>query len=168
MRWVTEEDLPTLGICRGVQALNVAMGGTLVQDLSLIGLEPRTHEGRQRNPRPPEWQPIHEVQLGRRSRLRRVFGSEVLPVNSFHHQAVDRPGPAVDIVARSADGVVEALEAREYRFIIGVQWHPERMRPQSTIQAIIFEELIAEARRTRNGNGGAHASRGSEARPTGS
>ena len=107
---------PILGICRGAQVLNVALGGTLVQDL-----------GRTLNPF-HVWDrgdKVHPISAPEGSLLRRLYGP-VFPVNSAHHQAADRPGEGLWITARSEGGVAEALEDMG-RGLLGVQFHPERM-----------------------------------------
>ncbi len=139
-------DLPVLGICRGIQVLNVALGGTLVQDLSLWGISPPTHQQRAQNPPPEEWEPVHTVQVEEESRLTGILGDGRVPVNSFHHQAADRPAPGLRVTARSPDGVIEALEGTDGRFVVGVQWHPERMVGHDARQRALFEAFIAAAR----------------------
>jgi putative glutamine amidotransferase len=115
-RAVLAEGMPTLGVCLGVQMLTVAAGGTLVQDIPdlLPGAAP--HSGGA----------LHRVAAGEGTRLRRILGSAEVEVNSYHHQAVDRPGRGFRVCARSADGVVEAVERTDAPFALGVQWHPER------------------------------------------
>lgn len=103
---------PILGICRGMQMLNIFFGGTLIQNLT--GHSQR--EGRDR---------IHSVRTVPGSRLYGLYGPET-PVNSAHHQGVFRPGVGLNIVQRASDGVIEAVE-HETLPIVGVQWHPERL-----------------------------------------
>jgi len=141
-----DRDLPVLGICRGVQLLNVALGGTLVQDLSLLGVERARHNQRGRL---PMWEAAHDVRVAGHSALRRLLGETVVPVNSFHHQAVDRPAPELAVVAEAFDGVVEAVEHPERRFLVGVQWHPERMVRHAPAQRRLFEALVAAATEAR-------------------
>jgi putative glutamine amidotransferase len=120
-REALRRDLPILAICRGQQVLNVATGGTLVQDLpselgTMVGHDPK----RQR------WQVAHEVTIVAGTRLREILGHETVSVNSFHHQAVDDPGRGVVVSARSVgDGVIEGIEMPDRQFVVGVQWHPE-------------------------------------------
>lgn len=110
-------DVPVLGICRGQQILNVARGGTLVQHLEFG--EGESH-GSYAYPRAHR---VHDVEFTPDSTLARVYGSTVR-VNSFHHQAVDRPGEGVVVAGRASDGVIEAIEVEGAR-ALGVQWHPE-------------------------------------------
>jgi putative glutamine amidotransferase len=124
--------LPILGICRGAQALNVARGGTLHQHLpGHRQIEPATAT-------------THTVHIEPGSRLARISGAGVLRVNSFHHQAVDVLGHGLRAVARSADGIVEAIEAPGPRLVLGVQWHAEGLSGQPRHRAL-FEELVVAA-----------------------
>ncbi|HVL95929.1 MAG TPA: gamma-glutamyl-gamma-aminobutyrate hydrolase family protein [Solirubrobacteraceae bacterium] len=112
--------LPLLGICRGLQILNVSRGGTLVQHLpDRDGVRLEHRQG------VPGDVPTHRVRIERASRLERVVGGTGLDVNSFHHQAVDRLGAGLRAVAWSADGVVEGVEVPSGEFVVGVQWHAE-------------------------------------------
>lgn len=113
-------DVPILGICRGLQLLNVACGGTLIADLGA------REEFEEHLPIYPAATRVQTIALTPGSLAAQVFGEE-LDINSFHHQAVDEPGQGVAIVGRSADGVVEAIELPG-RDVLGVQWHPELYR----------------------------------------
>jgi putative glutamine amidotransferase len=120
-REALERDRPLLAICRGLQVLNVATGGTLVQDI------PSEWEGAGgHDATGPRWKRTHDVALEPRSRLRAILGRDMVAVNSFHHQAVERLGSGLAVCGRCPeDGVVEALEAPSRRFALAVQWHPE-------------------------------------------
>jgi len=120
-REALRRDLPILAICRGIQVLNVAAGGTLVQHL------PSEVSGGERHDRPePRSRRVHQVDVEPGTRLHQILGESTISVNSFHHQAVDRIGKGLRASARCPDdGVVEALEMRDRRFVVGVQWHPE-------------------------------------------
>ena len=111
-----EYDLPTLGICRGIQTIAVALGGSLHLDIS---------GHMQSLPRP---EPSHEIMIAPASRIGRLAGTTRDRVNSFHHQAVEYVPDGFDITAGSQDGYIEAIEARGRRFYVGVQLHPEHMR----------------------------------------
>jgi putative glutamine amidotransferase len=132
-RAADERGLPILGICRGAQALNVARGGTLHQHLpGHRQTEPATAT-------------THTVHIEPGSRLADVAGPGRLRVNSFHHQAVDVLGHGLRVVARSADGIVEAIEASgrdSHRFVLAVQWHAEGLTAQPRHRAL-FEQLVA-------------------------
>ncbi len=128
--------LPILGICRGMQLLNVARGGTLHQHLSDVVGEEVEH-------RQPEHGSIttHHVETAPQSRLRSVLGGPKLKVNSFHHQAVKKLGRDLIATAWAGDGTIEAIEQPDERLILGVQWHAEGLRAH----APLFEALIDAA-----------------------
>ena len=115
--------LPTLAICRGVQILNVALGGTLVQDIPSEWADPIVHDG--------EWARtarVHEVDVTSGSRLAHALGTERPVVNSMHHQAVQIVASPLATVARATDGIVEGVEwPDDDWWMIGVQWHPEEL-----------------------------------------
>ena len=115
--------LPTLAICRGVQVLNVALGGTLIQDLPSERGGPVDHDAEtSRNTR------VHPVAVSSGSRLGGIVDAKSIATNSFHHQAVDRLGTGLCTVATSPDGVVEAVECTDRAWwMVGVQWHPEEL-----------------------------------------
>ena len=128
-REALRRDVPILAICRGHQVLNVATGGTLVQDIpSLVG------RAMEHDASGPRWRRAHAVEMRSPSRLRDILGQATLSVNSFHHQAVDRIGEGLVVTARCPeDGIVEGLEMPSRRFAVAVQWHPESFwnRPHS-------------------------------------
>jgi putative glutamine amidotransferase len=126
-RWAVEQHKPLLAICRGLQVLNVACGGSLIQDLEAqAGC--RGHDIPTRGI-PENWGILaHSIEIDHDSLLARLLGTETLEVNSLHHQAIDRLGIALRIVARSTDGTVEAVEsAADHPFLLGVQCHPEAL-----------------------------------------
>jgi len=147
IRAALARDVPVLGICRGIQMINVAAGGTLHQDLGLIGLDPAGHQQRQAGRKVDEV--AHPVRIERTSRLATALGSDRVEVNSFHHQAINRPAPGFVVTARSPDGVIEGLEHPGRTFAVGVQWHPERMVGAHAEQRRLFQALVdaAKARR---------------------
>jgi putative glutamine amidotransferase len=121
--------VPILAICRGHQLLNVATGGTLVQDIPSLVEGQVEHDGRG-----PRWGRTHRVEVTGPSRLREILGQGALSVNSIHHQAVGRVGDGLVVSARCPeDGIVEGLERPASRFVVAVQWHPESFwnRPDS-------------------------------------
>lgn len=107
---------PVLGICRGIQVLAVAAGGSLHQDLPTAGYPDHWDEGRQ-------YEPVHRVEIEPGTVTAKVFGS-ALTVNSIHHQAVAEAGPGLTVTGWAPDGVIEALEGPG---LLAVQWHPERL-----------------------------------------
>lgn len=110
---------PVLGICRGIQLINVAHGGTLHQHVASLP------ESIQHDQLDLSGTPQQGVTLTRGSRLAEAYGAETMRVNSYHHQAIDRLGAGLRAVAHTADGLIEAVEGEGEDFLIGVQWHPE-------------------------------------------
>lgn len=125
MRLAVEMKKPVVGVCRGLQIINVALGGTLYQD---VGDLLRAVHQRPDSP----WDPVHWVEIDESSRLYGVLGEQRLSVNSTHHQAINRLGDTLRVVAQTVDGVVEAIESTEYP-IAAVQWHPERLFAQDVL-----------------------------------
>lgn len=136
-------DLPTLAICRGAQVLNVAAGGTLVQDIPSAVGSTLAHTVR----KPDEV--AHTVKVVNGSRLERALGDRAAggtcDVNSRHHQSVGRPGDNFVASAQSADGVIEAIERPDASFCLGVQWHPENFWRTGEFNNL-FESFISAAR----------------------
>jgi putative glutamine amidotransferase len=128
LREALSRDLPVLAICRGMQLLNVALGGTLIQHL------PQTQAHRQRGV-----MDAHSIHVMGGTRLAAAIGDGPLVVNSRHHQAVDTVGEGLVISARSNDGVVEAIEIPDKRFALGVQWHPEDRVPAREADTRLFQ-----------------------------
>lgn len=114
-------DKPILGICRGAQVLNVAMGGTLYQDLKSQVDGCIRHQQQQSS-----HYASHKAMVSEGSKLHAIYGSQEIMVNSFHHQAVKDIGPGLIVTARASDGVVEGFEKPDHPYFIAVQWHPER------------------------------------------
>jgi putative glutamine amidotransferase len=135
--------LPVLGVCGGMQLLNVVRGGTLHQDLPAdAGIA--GHEQAE-----PSDVPSHLVAVASGTRLADLVGAGTLPVNSTHHQAVRDPGAGVLVSARAPDGVVEAIELPDLPFAIGIQWHPEAVLRRDPRHAALFGGLIRAARDAR-------------------
>jgi putative glutamine amidotransferase len=131
--------LPVLGLCRGMQVLNVALGGSLHQHLPDLGGAIDHRQQRLSS------EPSHRVKLERDSRLTKLIGRRYLEVNSFHHQAVHTLGRGLTAAGHAPDGVVEAIEAPGRRFIFGVQWHAECLVARSEHLAL-FRGLVRAAR----------------------
>jgi len=141
-RGALERDFPVLAICRGQQVLNVAAGGTLVQDIPSQLEDPVDHD-----PKQERWRVAHDVVVEQGTRLRAILGRDELPVNSFHHQAVKDPGRDLVVSARSPqDGVIEGIEAPERRFVVGVQWHPESFWREPERFGPLFRALVEASR----------------------
>ena len=130
LREALYRDLPVLAICRGLQLLNVAQGGTLLQDV----------EGH----RCPDELEVHPIAIADGSKLRSILEVEEFVVNSRHHQCVDRVASGLVVVAKAPDGVVEALELPGRRFVLAVQWHPEDRMDR--LDARLFEAFRDAAR----------------------
>ncbi|HWR66330.1 MAG TPA: type 1 glutamine amidotransferase [Bellilinea sp.] len=141
VRFAAHNQVPFLGICRGVQVMNVALGGTLFTD---IGAQLPDAERHDWYPNIPRDKIAHKVSINSDSRLSILAGGAKLAVNSLHHQGLDAIPPMLEPVAHSADGLVEAVELRDHRFGLGVQWHPEWLVESAGNQAI-FEGLIRAA-----------------------
>ncbi len=143
-RQALARDFPILAICRGHQVLNVAMGGTLVQDIESEWSGGVAHDFDSRRDR---WLRAHEVRMLPGTRIRELLGRDTVTVNSFHHQAVKRLGEGLVASALSADDrIVEAMEKPEARFVLGVQWHPESFWNQSDEFQPLFEALVRTSR----------------------
>lgn len=131
--------IPTLGICLGVQLINVAAGGSLVQDIDSSVQAALKHTGR------TGMRERHRVSIEPGSRLASMLGATAIEVNSGHHQSVNAPGPGLAVVARADDGVVEAVEDVRLPFYVGVQWHPEEMLAEESARRL-FGALVDAAR----------------------
>lgn len=136
-----EAGKPVLGICRGLQLINVAEGGSLHQHVPAL---PNVWQHDQRDLRGT---PLHPVTLTEGSRLARFFGESKIRTNSYHHQAIDRLGEGLVVTARTGDGVIEAIEAEGGEFVLAVQWHPEMAYQEHPAQRAPFDLLVAAARR---------------------
>lgn len=136
--------LPVLGVCGGMQLLNVALGGTLVQDIGREVAGAREHQ--QQHART---QPHHPVEVREGTLLAELIGKGQVMVNSTHHQAVKKLGGEVVASAVAADGVVEAIEAPSKGFALGVQWHPELLIDTVPLHLGLFRALVGKARELR-------------------
>jgi len=138
-------DLPILGICRGIQVLNVAFGGTLIQDLPTQRPGAIDHD-------PPTGRDVrsHRISVTEHSRLAEILGEVEFDANSFHHQAIDRIGEGLTVTAVAPDGVVEGVESTDaHEWIAAVQWHPEELVHQPDAAELrLFAALITAARRS--------------------
>ncbi|MEH7121405.1 gamma-glutamyl-gamma-aminobutyrate hydrolase family protein, partial [Neobacillus vireti] len=138
VKFALENNIPLLAICRGVQILNVALGGTLIQDIPCQVKEPIQHTQIVKRSRDTHW-----VNIQRDSKLFQLLGTEQVRVNSLHHQSIDRIASDLRIVAQSSDGIVEAVEyVHPSTFTVGVQWHPESMASTNSQMNNLFAEFI--------------------------
>jgi len=142
-RWAMAKALPLLAICRGIQVLNVAAGGTLVQDIPTQVPHPLSHSS------PVAGRPLsvvaHTVEVAAGSQLAALVGAGELGVNSAHHQAARDVGAGLVVTARAPDGVIEGLESPDHPFCVGVQWHPEVMAESHPVMRRLFEGLVEAA-----------------------
>jgi putative glutamine amidotransferase len=135
---------PVLGICRGAQVLNVAMGGTLYQDLRSQVEGCIRHQQQQSS-----HYASHKAMVTEDSKLHAIYGSTEVMVNSFHHQAVKDVGEGLVVTARASDGVVEGLEKPDHPYFIAVQWHPERQveGPHHPEHKPLFQSFVDACRK---------------------
>jgi putative glutamine amidotransferase len=141
-RMAVEHDLPVLGVCGGMQVLNVAFGGTLVQDIASEIKGSLTHQQKV-----AATEPTHEVRVSDGTRLYRIIQKPVLRVNSSHHQAIKSLAQGFEINAMASDGVIEGLEHSQHAFVLGIQWHPEFLYRQHDTHRRIFETFLQKAAR---------------------
>jgi len=142
--WAVAEQMPILGICRGHQLLNVALGGSLYQDIEAEMGVGEVHDMRGKGEGFRQKRP-HSVTLAPESKIARELGA-VLWVNSLHHQAVARPGDGLKVVGASPQGVIEATELEGHPFAVTVQWHPE-MLADDELMLRLFQLFVDEAGR---------------------
>lgn len=141
---VVESGLPTLGICRGLQLLNVALGGTLVEHLPDVVGEDVPHRTL------PPGPVVHPVQIEPDSHLAQILQTEQAETASWHHQAPAQVAPPLKVVATAPDGTLEALEMPNHPWLIAVQWHPELTAANDAAQQRLFDTLVEVARRARS------------------
>jgi putative glutamine amidotransferase len=140
--WAVREEKPLLAICRGIQVLNVALGGSLYQDIGAARPESGRHD----------WYPgfardrlSHRIQITAGSRLAGIVHHSHLEVNSLHHQAVKVVGKGLHVSATAEDGIIEGLEVPGHPFALGVQWHPEELAAAQPQARALFEALVHAA-----------------------
>jgi putative glutamine amidotransferase len=138
-RWAVDDGKPLLAICRGIQVLNVALGGTLHQDIKAEVPDAKKHDWYPDHPRD---KPSHPVAVVPQTRLARILGAASVQVNSMHHQAIKDLAPGLSITARAPDGIVEGVEAEAHPFALGVQWHPEELVSGDAGARRLFDALV--------------------------
>ncbi len=144
VRWAVEDGKPVLGVCRGIQLLNVAVGGTLYQDVSAQHPQAIKHDyfpagGFARD------QLTHTVRVAARSRLAGILGAAEVAVNSMHHQGIKALAPALTATAFAPDGLIEAVEGGNGQFLVGVQWHPEELAQRDAPMNRLFTAFLEAA-----------------------
>ncbi len=140
-RAAVEREIPTLAICRGMQVLNVALGGTLIEHLPDVVGNQVPHRGRTSGTYAP-----HDVAVEADSRLGRIVGGTRTDTASSHHQAVRALGRDLVVTAKAADGTIEAVEVPRHKFLVGVQWHPEHTADREPAQQRLFDALVQATR----------------------
>jgi putative glutamine amidotransferase len=146
LKHADQAHLPVLGICFGAQSLNVFRGGTLIQDIPSVVSAPLFHDDHGEPQQPAR----HAVRISEGSLLARLAASEVVEVNSFHHQSVGLVGANLRTAATAPDGVIEAIEDANGRFVVGVQWHPERSFQEDAFAKALFSTFIEEAGKSKS------------------
>lgn len=141
-QWTMQDDKPAFSICRGIQVVNVALGGSLIQDIPSQWqagnlLEHRGHKiGAARD------QVLHDVCVEPNCKLASILGAGNVGTNSFHHQALGRIGDGLVITSRAPDGIIESVEAPDRRWFVGVQWHPEEMTAGRADMMALFQSFV--------------------------
>ncbi len=148
VEWALEDGMPILGLCRGLQIINLALGGTLYQDLAhelpgAIKHDYLPSAGYTRD------RLSHDVRLVEGSKLAGIVGETTLPVNSMHHQGIRDLGRGLVPVAIAPDGLIEGIELPSHPFLIAVQWHPEALSPTDPRMRRLFVEFVSAAARFR-------------------
>ncbi len=138
IRYAYSKKLPILGICRGLQVLNVAFGGSLYQDIPHEFPEGLNHTHQ-------EISASHTVTLEKKSRLHAIFDQDVLQINSFHHQSIKKLATSFVVNARASDGIIEGIEKDDPLFVLGVQWHPELMVAEDALMLKLFRAFVQVA-----------------------
>ena len=145
--------IPTLAICRGLQVLNVALGGTLHPHLPDLPGGDIAHRAE------PYGGVTHAIEVVPETRLAAILGAQGEPPISWHHQAIDRVAPELRVVARASDGCIEAVECAEHPWLLGVQWHPELSAAADPAQQRLFDALIAACKQVHEARDGVESTR---------
>ncbi len=146
VRMAAEMKMPVLGICRGIQSMNVAMGGTLWQDVPSQYHRADGKPGLAHSQTRADFYTSHSVTIQKDTLLYSVIGEEEIRVNTFHHQAVMDPAPGLIVGAHASDGLIESIEHPGLPFFMGVQWHPERYFDRDRTAMSLFSAFADAAR----------------------
>lgn len=141
-----QRDLPVLGICGGAQAINVALGGSLYQDIATQIQDAAEHQQSSKKETGG-----HQIQIQPGTQLQKIVKQQTLEVNTTHHQAVNRLGKGLVVNAIAEDGLIEGIESSRHSFILGLQWHPEVLAAKNLYQRRIFSFFIDVCKRLRRG-----------------
>jgi putative glutamine amidotransferase len=146
VRWALEDHKPLLAVCRGIQVLNVACGGSLIQDVtSQVPAAIRHDYFPTASGTPTRDYLAHDIRVEPHSRLGRYLGAERVPVNSMHHQAIKALAPNLVPSAWAPDGLIEGVEGSNGHYVVAVQWHPEELTAQESQRRLFTEFLAASA-----------------------
>lgn len=140
--WALEEGMPIFGVCRGLQIINIACGGSLYHDLTKQRPDLKRHD--YIGPMYKRDQISHDVTFPENSCLARIFGDRV-GVNSMHHQGVENMGTGLSVSATSVDGLTEAVESTDSSFVLGTQWHPEELVKYDDRHSLVFDDFLCSA-----------------------
>lgn len=143
---ISETSLPFLAICRGIQLVNVAMGGSLYQNINKPGMPNHFAIAA------PLYHAVHKVIIESNSLLNDIINASEVMTNSFHHQAIKDVATTFNVTARSTDGIIEAIETKDERFGLGLQWHPEMMANRNEAQLNILRHFVAACTQYRFSN----------------
>ena len=136
--WAFQEDIPVLGVCRGMQLINIALGGSLYQDIDDQYPDSIGHTHRNL----PRTHLAHRISVDPGSRMEKILGTREVWVNSLHHQAIKEPGKGVRVTGRASDGIPELLEVTGYRFVMAAQCHPEEIYSIEPAFARLFSAFV--------------------------
>lgn len=135
-----QNNISVLGICRGIQVLNTAAGGTVLQNIDTV----KNHVKHSQNA--PKYYPTHKINIVENSILKNIFNADTISVNSFHKQAVGKIATCFKATSFSCDGLIESIEHTSNKFALGVQWHPECMFKKYKLQLKLFNTFINSCR----------------------
>jgi putative glutamine amidotransferase len=145
LRHALDRNLPVLAVCRGLQILNVACGGTLYQDVTAQVPAALKHDHFPTPEKPSRKFLAHDVTVKANSRLGHILGEAVVPVNSMHHQAIKDLAPSLAATAYAPDGIIEGVEGTGGQFLVAVQWHPEELTETQPGMARLFSTFADSA-----------------------
>jgi putative glutamine amidotransferase len=145
LRHATDRRVPVLAVCRGIQILNVACGGTLYQDVASQVPAALKHDNFPTPANPSRSYLAHDVTVTPNSRLGDILGESVVPVNSMHHQAIKDLASGLRPTVFAADGIIEGVEGANSRFLVGVQWHPEELTDTQPAMRRLFSTFVEAA-----------------------